>query len=166
GTSPRMTPWWSFGGTTRRWSSGSTMSWDNESWQGFLDTAVQIATGRRHDWRNSFLLYAYDPADEGEALVEVQNALPKVRVPPVTAEVVSWGALVAAFLKMQGFLRGTVATDEEAERLEQNLTARLPEFLAQRTCEALAGKPRTHVAFIVRTGALFPFTTTSQVLTA
>lgn len=150
----------------RRWSSGSIMSWDNDSWQRFLDTAVQIATGRRHDWRNSYLLYAYDPEDEAEALIQVQNALPKVQVPPVTAEVLSWGALVATFLRKQGFLRRTVVTDEEAERLEQNLTSRLPEFLAECTSQALAGKPRTHVAFIVRTGALFPFTTTSQVLTA
>lgn len=140
------------------------MSWDVESWQRFLDTAVQIATGRRHDWRNSFLLYPYEPAAEAEALVRVQNALPPIAVAPVTAEVLSWGGFLAAFLKKQGFLRHAVATAEQAERLQQNLVTRLPEYLAQSTCDALAGKSRTHVAFIVRTGAIFPFTTISQTL--
>src|ERR1700757_2983173 len=134
------------------------MSWDDESWQRFLDTAVQIATGRRHDWRNSFLLYPHDPAAEAEALVRVQNALARVATPPVTAEVLSWGAFVAAFLKKQGFLRLNISTPAEVERLQQNLSTRLPEQIADSTNQALAGKPRTHVAFVVRTGALFPFT--------
>jgi hypothetical protein len=142
------------------------MSWDVESWQCFLDTAVQIATGRRHDWRNAFLLYPYEPAAEAEALVQVQNALPRIAVPPVTAEVLSWGAFLATFLKKHGFLRRPVATAEEAERLQQNLATRLPEYLAESTFQALAGKLRTHVAFIVRTGAIFPFTTVSQTLAA
>jgi hypothetical protein len=142
------------------------MPWDVESWDHFLDTTVQIATGRRHDWRNSFLLYPYDPTAEAEALVQVQNALPRITIPPVTTEVLSWGALMAAFLRKQGFLRSTVASAQEAERLQQNLVVRLPEQLAESTSQALAGKPRTHVAFIVRTGAIFPFTTVSQTLAA
>jgi hypothetical protein len=142
------------------------MSWDSEAWQAFLDTAVQIATGRRHDWRNSFVLFPYEAADEAEALVQVQNAMPRIAVPPVTTEALSWGAMVAGFFRKQGFLRRPATTPEEVERLQQNLMTRLPEQLAERTHRALAGKPRTHVAFIVRTGALFPFTTISQTLTA
>lgn len=140
------------------------MPWEVESWQRFLDNVVQIAMGRRHDWRNSFLLFPYEPAAEAEALVQVQNALPRIAVPPVTAEVLSWGVFLASFLKKQGFLRRPVSTIEEANRLQQNLATRLPEYLAQSTSQALAGKPRTHVAFVVRTGAIFPFTTISQTL--
>jgi hypothetical protein len=142
------------------------MSWDVEAWRRFLDTAVQIATGRRHDWRNSYLLYPYEPAAEAEALVQVQNALPRVTAPPVTAEVLSWGAFFGEFLKRQGFLRRAVTTAEEAERLQQNLMTRLPEYLAESTSKALAGRTRSHVVFVVRTGAIFPFTTISQTLAA
>ena len=67
------------------------MAWESESWQRFLDTAVQIATGKRHDWRNLFLLYPYDPADEKEALVSVQRALSQLANAFITTEVISWG---------------------------------------------------------------------------
>jgi hypothetical protein len=142
------------------------MPWDNESWHRFLDTVVQIATGRRHDWRNSFVLYPYDPRDERDALVEVQNALPGVTARQLTAEVLSWGASLAGFLRQQGFLRLPVSSEDEARRLQHNLADRLPEHLADSTEQALHGEGRTHVAFIVRTGAIYPFTTISQTLAA
>jgi Domain of unknown function (DUF1788) len=142
------------------------MSWDTESWDRFLDAAVQIARGRRHDWRNSFVLYPYDPSEELNALLEVQKALPKMATSPLTAEALSWGSFVASFLKTQGFLRRPVSSEEESRRLEHNLANRLPEHLAECTEQALQDKGRTHIAFIVRTGAIFPFTTVSQTLAA
>ena len=81
------------------------MAWESESWQRFLDTAVQIASGKRHDWRNLFLLYPYDPADEKEALVGAQRARSRLADGSITTEVISWGGYAAAFLKTQGFLR-------------------------------------------------------------
>ena len=142
------------------------MSWDNDGWKLFLDTTVEIATGRRHDWRNSFLLYPYDPADEQEALIQVQNAPAIVSSHGITTEVISWGGYIADFLKNQGFLRRPVRDQTESERLQQNLIARLPQFLAESTRKALEGKPRNHIAFIVRAGAIFPFATISQTLAA
>jgi hypothetical protein len=140
------------------------MAWESESWQRFLGTAVQIATGKRHDWRNLFLLFPYEPTDEREALLEVQNARSRLADGSITTEVISWGAYVASFLKTQGFLRLNLSRPDEYRRLELNLTDRLPEFLADRTQQALGGQPRTHIAFIVRTGAIYPFTTISQTL--
>ena len=142
------------------------MAWDNEWWNRFLEIAVQIASGRRHDWRNSFLLYPYEPADEPDALVQVQNASRRVSGNQITTQVISWGVYVATFLKNQGFLRRSVNTADESHRLQQNLAARLPEFLAENTERDLRGQPRAHIAFIVRTGAVFPFTTISQTLAA
>ena len=81
------------------------MAWESESWQRFLDTAMQIASGKRHDWRNLFLLYPYEPADEKEALIDVQLARAGLADGSITTEVISWGAYSAAFLKTQGFLR-------------------------------------------------------------
>ena len=131
------------------------MSWDNDGWQLFLKTAVDIATGRRHDWRNSYLLYPYDPADEQEALIQVQNAPAIVSSPGITTEVLSWGGYMADFLKNPGFLRRPVRDQTESDRLQQNLVARLPQFLAESTQKALDGKPRSHIAFIVRTARFF-----------
>ncbi len=142
------------------------MPWHAESWSRFVETAVQIATGRRHDWRNSFLLYPYDATCEAQALLEVQRALPTLNTGAVTTSAISWGAILADFLKQQGFLSQSATRPNEVERLQRNLATRLPDFLAERTQQALAGKPRSHIAFIVRTGALFPFTTISQALVA
>ena len=36
--------------------------------------------------------------------------------------------------------------------------------MADRTQQALDGRPRTHIVFVVRTGAIYPFTTISQTL--
>src|SRR4051812_16445031 len=128
------------------------MPWNHESWRRFLDTAVQIATGRRHDWRNSFLLYPYDPAEEVKALLEVQRALPALTAQvALGTSALSWGAYAADFLRRQGFLRQTAAAPEDAARLQRNLERRLPEQIAASTRQALDGKPRGHVAFIVRT---------------
>lgn len=140
------------------------MAWESESWQRFLDTAVQIASGKRHDWRNLFLLYPYDPADEREALLGAQLARSALRVGSITTEVISWGAYTAAFLKTQGFLRLTLSQPDEFRRLELNLADRLPEYLADRTQQALEGRTKSHIAFVVRTGAIYPFTTISQTL--
>ncbi|HYT89315.1 MAG TPA: BREX protein BrxB domain-containing protein [Gemmataceae bacterium] len=142
------------------------MSWDNEAWERFLDTVVQIAQGRRHDWRNSFVLHPYDPGAERDALVAVHNARSRIEACQLTFEVLSWGAFVADFLRKQGFLRQSVSSEDDSARLQRNLANRLPEYLAERTEQALQGKGRTHVAVIVRTGAIFPFTTTSQTLAA
>jgi len=140
------------------------MAWESETWQRFLDTAVQIASGKRHDWRNLFLLYPYDPADEKEALVGVQLALSRLADGFITTEVISWGAYAAAFLKNQGFLRLPLNKPDEYRRLELNLAERLPEYLADRTQQALEGRSKTHIVFVVRTGAIYPFTTISQTL--
>jgi len=113
------------------------MAWESESWQRFLGTAVQIASGKRHDWRNLFLLYPYDPADEKEALLEAQLARARLADGSITTEVISWGAYAAAFLKNQGFLRLPLNEPDEFRRLECNLADRLPEYLADRTQEAL-----------------------------
>jgi len=48
--------------------------------------------------------------------------------------------------------------------LELNLAERLPEYLADRTQQALEGRSKTHIVFVVRTGAIYPFTTISQTL--
>ena len=48
--------------------------------------------------------------------------------------------------------------------MELNLADRLPEYLADRTQQALEGRPKSHIAFVVRTGAIYPFTTISQTL--
>jgi hypothetical protein len=74
------------------------------------------------------------------------------------------GAYVAEFVRRQGILRLGVRDSEARERLQQNLATQLPEALADRTLTDLQGKPRTHVVFVVRTGALFPFATISQTL--
>ena len=74
GRSPKAAVSLSFVATTHPLRNGWPMAWESESWQRFLDTAVQIASGKRHDWRNLFLLYPYDPADEREALVGAQLA--------------------------------------------------------------------------------------------
>jgi hypothetical protein len=140
------------------------MAWESESWQRFLDTAVQIASGKRHDWRNLFLLYPYDPADEKEALVGAQHARAALADGSITTQVISWGGYAAAFLKSQGFLRLPLNRPEEIRRLELNLADRLPEYLADRTQQALEGRPKSHIAFVVRTGAIYPFTTISQTL--
>jgi putative transposase len=141
------------------------MPWQPEPWRRFIDTAVQIATGRRHDWRNSFLLFPYDPACEARALLEVQRTIPTLG-PPLSTSLLSWGTYLGDFLRQQGFLRQSADRPEEADRLQRNLANRLPEYLADRTRQALDGKPRTHIAFVLRTGALFPFTTISQVRVA
>jgi len=109
-------------------------------------------------------LSPYEPTDEREALLEVQNARSRLADGSITTEVISWGAYVALFLKTQGFLRLNLSRPDEYRRLELNLTDRLPEFLADRTQQALGGQPRTHIAFVVRTGAIYPFTTISQTL--
>ena len=140
------------------------MAWESESWQRFLDTAVQIASGKRHDWRNLFLLYPYDPADEKEALLGAQLARSRLADGSITSEVISWGGYAAAYLKDRGFLRLPLNQPEEFRRLELNLADRLPEYLADRTQKALDGRPKSHIAFIVRTGAIYPFTTISQTL--
>jgi len=140
------------------------MAWESESWQRFLDTAGQIASGKRHDWRNRFLLYPYDPADEREALLEAHNARSRLVDGSITTEVISWGAYAAAFLKNQGFLRLPLNEPDEYRRLELNLADRLPEYLADRTEQTLEGRSGTHIVFVVRTGAIYPFTTISQTL--
>jgi hypothetical protein len=73
---------------------------------------------------------------------------------------------MADFLRNQGFLRRAVRDPTESGLLQQNLVARLPQVLAEHTQKALEGKPRSHIAFIVRTGAIFPFATISQTLAA
>jgi hypothetical protein len=140
------------------------MAWESEAWQRFLDTAVQMASGKRQDWRNLFLLYPYDPADEREALLAVQQARAQLAVGSITTGVISWGGYMATFLRSQGFLKLPLNTQDEYRRLELNLASRLPEYLADRTEQALAGRTKTHVAFVVRTGAIYPFTTISQTL--
>jgi hypothetical protein len=140
------------------------MAWESESWQRFLETAVQIASGKRHDWRNLFLLYPYDPADEKEALLGAQLARARLPDGSITTEVISWGGYSAAFLKTQGFLRLPLNQPEEFQRLELNLADRLPEYLADRTQQALNGRTKSHIVFVVRTGAIYPFTTISQTL--
>ncbi len=140
------------------------MAWESEAWQRFLDAAVQIASGRRHDWRNLFLLYPYEPAEEKEALVQVQRARAGLAEGPITTQVISWGAYTANFLKTQGFLRLPLKGADEYRRLELNLADRLPENLADRTQQALEGRSKTHIVFVVRAGAIYPFTTISQTL--
>lgn len=125
---------------------------------------MQIASGKRHDWRNLFLLYPYEPADEREALIHVQRARAGLTSGSITTQVVSWGAYTADFLKSRGFVRLPLKDADEYRRLERNLAERLPEHLADRTEQALQGRPRTHVVFVVRTGAIYPFTTISQTL--
>jgi hypothetical protein len=142
------------------------MAWESKSWQCFLDTAVQIASGKRHDWRNLFLLYPYDPADDREALLRAQRARTELAAGSITTQVISWGGYAAAFLKSQGFLKLALKRPEDIRRLELNLAERLPEYLADRTEQALKGRPKSHIAFIVRTGAIYPFTTISQTLSA
>src|SRR5437868_6790281 len=106
------------------------MAWQSESWQRFLETAVQIASGKRHDWRNLFLLVPYEPACEKEALVEEHNASLRIADGSITTEVISWGTFVASYLKTQGFLRLPLSRPDEYRRLEINLADRLPEYLA------------------------------------
>jgi hypothetical protein len=78
--------------------------------------------------------------------------------------VISWGSFVAAYLKSQRFLRLSLSRPEEFQRMEMNLADRLPEYLADRTHQAVEGRPRTHIVFVVRAGAIYPFTTISQTL--
>ncbi len=140
------------------------MAWESESWHRFLETAVQVASGKRHDWRNLFLLYPYDPADEKEALLAAQQARAQLADGSITTQVISWGGYAAEFLKTRGFLRLPLNGPDEFRRLEINLADRLPEYLADRTEQALAGRPKSHIAFVARTGAVYPFTTISQTL--
>jgi len=147
-----------------RWRNGWNMAWESESWQRFLDTAVQIASGKRHDWRNLFLLYPYDPAEEKEALIAAQRARVLLADGPITTEVISWGAYAAHFLETQGFLRLPLNGPDEYRRLELNLADRLPEYLADRTEQAMRGRVKSHIVFVVRSGAIYPFTTISQTL--
>ena len=107
----------------------------------------------------------YEPADEKEALLE-RPACPlaaRGRLNHHRGDLLG-GVCRFAFLKTQGFLRLPLSRPDEYRRLELNLADRLPEYLADRTQQALEGQPKSHIAFVVRTGAIYPFTTISQTL--